>query len=137
MPPYAAAVILREFGPGLEAQAAGMAASGSESGVQAAWELRVALGQMRESVRQLQERRREMPGPAPTSASGSAEVVGLGSAAGSEMSSSEVAVRLGVSDRWVRQLCGSGCLAATRRGRVWCVTQQALDDYMDGLEVAG
>lgn len=135
--PYAAVVIVREFGPQMEAYAASMAASGSEVDRQVAREIQGALAQLREAARQLRERRREMPTAAPTSVSGSAEVADSRSSADCELSSSEAAAELGVSVRWIRGLCLSGSLAATRRGRTWWITRQALDDHLSTSRRAG
>lgn len=141
VPPYAALVIVREVGAQLEVSAAGLAASGTEAGAQASRELRVALGQMREAARQLQERHREVPSTAATSASGNAEAICDGiraeSVVGAGLSSAEVASRLRVSTRRVRQLCTAGVLVATLDSRGWRIAQQSVDDYLDRMEATG
>jgi excisionase family DNA binding protein len=68
------------------------------------------------------------------SAADSAEVESVGSGAGLENLPNRwgdtglVAAELGCSERWVRALCSSGRLAATRRGREWRID---LDSVMN------
>ncbi|MFC6707536.1 helix-turn-helix domain-containing protein [Flexivirga alba] len=103
-------------------------------------EVRVALSRMREVARQLGDRRREVTVSACVSAGGNAEVVGSGSSPDSStvgLSSGEVASRLRVSTRRVRQLCTAGALEAIRVGGAWRITESSVDDYLDELEVAG
>lgn len=134
---YAAVVILREVGPQLEAYASALAVSPVESNRQMAREVQVALSRMREVVRQLGERRREVS----ASASGSAEAVRDGiraeSVVGAGLSSAEVASRLRVSSRRVRQLCTAGVLEATLDSGGWRIAQQSVDDYLDRMEATG
>lgn len=139
---YAAVVILREVGPQLEAYAAALAVSPAEANRQMAREVQVALSRMREVARQLGERRREVAASATASVRGSAEAVGGGSSeesglVGNWLSSGEVASRLRVSTRRVRQLCTAGVLEAARSGGVWQVAQQSVDDYLDRMEATG
>lgn len=119
----------------IAAYAEGLASSRDEGERERARAFAVSLVRMREVARYLAWRR----GAAGASAIGSAEApiaaVGAGSAHPPRikaMTALEVADKLKVTDSRVRMLCRSGELSATKEGGVWWISQDAVDDYLDG-----
>jgi len=55
---------------------------------------------------------------------------GLGSLPNRWVDTSLVAAELGCSERWVTQLCLTGRLAATKRGRSWLIDRDSVEDFM-------
>jgi excisionase family DNA binding protein len=54
----------------------------------------------------------------------------LGSLPNGWVDTSLVAAELGCSERWVTQLCLTGRLAATKRGRSWLIDRDSVEDYI-------
>lgn len=139
VPAFAALIIARDFGPQLEAKAQALSGSPDETNQQAAREIREALAFMREAAAQAAARLHPAPG---TSANGSAEVPAGGAGAAlvvessspDQMSAREVAEAVRLSPRWVRMLCEHGPLRATKRGGVWWISREDLQEYLDTRE---
>jgi hypothetical protein len=95
-------------------------------------ELRAMAAGLEEAARQY----REMVDRSRSEVADSAEVAGRGFAAGLGNLPSRwvdtglVAAELGCSERWVTQLCLTGRLAATKRGRSWFIDPDSVQDYM-------
>lgn len=49
----------------------------------------------------------------------------------------EACRRLSISDKYIRNLIKAGKLAAVRQGRKICISQEAIDDYIESLPKAG
>jgi hypothetical protein len=72
------------------------------------------------------------------SAADSAEVTGRAFGAESDspptgLDAGTVAEVLGCTERWVTQLCLTGRLAATKRGRMWSIDPESVEDFKKGI----
>lgn len=125
VPPVVAFVIDREVGRALEVKAAAMRSHHPE----VAHELLVAVAQLRESGRQYAATR--SGGSGSQASGGSAEVPEARGGSGSEgppggLTTQEVATRLGISDRQVRNLIAEERLVATRGRRGYVVDEESV-----------
>jgi hypothetical protein len=94
-------------------------------------DLRVMAAAIGEAARQY----RELVESSRSEVADSVEVPRGGSGAGLENlpnrwgDTSLVAAELGCSERWVTQLCLTGRLAATKRGRSWLIDLSSVEDF--------
>ncbi|WP_428832166.1 helix-turn-helix domain-containing protein [Janibacter terrae] len=119
---------VKDVAPGAPAALAAVA------GAQAATELAMMLAELREAARQWEELAREDAG----SVSGTAEQPSAEPRAGSghELTTTQAAALLGVSDGIVRRWCRDGRLVAARRGRSWVIDRGSVGDLLDARRSA-
>jgi hypothetical protein len=95
-------------------------------------DLRVTAADLEEAARQY----RELVDRSRSVVADSVEVprrgsdAGLGNLPNRWVDTSLVAAELGCSERWVTQLCLTGRLAATKRGRSWLIDGDSVEDFM-------
>lgn len=113
------------------APAAVRAAGASEQAVR---ELACSLAELEEAARQWAERFREVEG----SGSGTAELVSAepDARSGHELTTTEAAALLGVSDSLVRRWCREGRLVAVQRGGLWVIDRGSVGDLLDARRSA-
>lgn len=117
-------------------QAAGApAAVAAVAGAQAGRELAYSLAELEEAARQWSDHVRA---DAAGSVGGTAEQVDSGTAArsGHELTTTEAAALLGVSDGIVRRWCRDGRLPARRSGRAWLIDRGSVGDLLDARRSA-
>lgn len=128
--PLAALVLSGDLASVIEPYLRSMELSPIERNREAARQIRQAQASMRESARQLRQRGEV------GSAGGTAEPAPVVEVAESGVSSSwdhltvvQVAGRLQVSSEYVRRLCRTGGLSATRSGRDWAIDAESVAAY--------
>lgn len=111
------------------------AALAAVAGEQAGRELEWSLVELREAARQWEERvAQDRAG----SVSGTAEQRSAEPEAGSshELTTTQAAALLGVSDGIVRRWCREGRIVAVRRGRSWVIDRGSVGDLLDARRSA-
>lgn len=132
--PVAAVLLLRTYGPAVEAAAESYLVAADDLDREKGRQLQAALCQFRACARDL--RRQQLQAG---SVGGTSELVGGEVGARSDSSSlkgwlttDQVAVQINRSARWVVKLCARDDLSgATLEGRRWRIPQSAVDDYLD------
>lgn len=128
--PRMALAMLRHWGPQMEQYAAALESSPLPENREVAQEWRRGLALMRESARQLGEQRDPVAADGSTAtAVGRAQAVSPVSPRG-RLTVDQVAERVGLRPRRVRQLCAAGVLSATKTGGVWWVDEESVPEFL-------